>query len=72
MGQATDSIYKDKLDKALTHMTSALQLLDDAGAPANIGAHLDMAVCRLKDVMPQYLADVGQTSRTRVPGKRHA
>lgn len=34
--------------EAASLMTSALALLDEADAPADIGAHLDLAVCRLK------------------------
>jgi hypothetical protein len=33
-------------------MESALQLLDRAGAPAHIGAHLDLAICELQSAMP--------------------
>lgn len=32
-------------------MTTALQLLDSADAPADIAAHLDLAVHRLQEVM---------------------
>jgi hypothetical protein len=40
------------LREALTFMESALQLLDRAGAPAHIGAHLDLAICELQSAMP--------------------
>jgi hypothetical protein len=33
--------------RALSFMGSALEMLDKAGAPADIGAHLDMAMCTL-------------------------
>lgn len=36
-----------KLDEALALMGHALELLDQAEAPGEIGAHLDMAICRL-------------------------
>lgn len=39
------------LGEALTRMTTALQLLDSADAPADIAAHLDLAVHRLQEVM---------------------
>lgn len=39
------------LGDALTSMTTALQLLDSADAPADIAAHLDLAVHRLQEVM---------------------
>lgn len=53
MGQASFSMNEQKLEKALICMKSALQLLDDAQAPADIGAHLNLAICRLKDVLPE-------------------
>ena len=34
---------------ALGLMTKALKLLDDGGAPADVGAHLDMAMQRLNE-----------------------
>lgn len=36
------------LAEALGLMERALGLLDDAEAPAQIGAHLDMAICALR------------------------
>lgn len=51
MGQSSFSTNQEKLEKALICMQSALQLLDDANAPDDIGAHLDMAACRLKDAL---------------------
>lgn len=36
---------------ALAHMEAALHLLDDADSPADIGAHLDLAICRAKDCL---------------------
>jgi hypothetical protein len=38
----------DALREALQLMESALDLLDLAGAPAQIGAHLDLAICELR------------------------
>lgn len=32
-------------------MKAALDDLDQAGAPADIGAHLDMAICRLEELL---------------------
>ncbi len=42
-----------KYERALSLMGSALQLLDEADAPADVGAHLDLALCRLRDCMAQ-------------------
>lgn len=36
---------------AMANMKAALDLLDSAGAPADVGAHLDLAICRLEDVI---------------------
>lgn len=37
--------------KALALLEEALQVLDDADAPANVGAYLDMAICQLRDAL---------------------
>jgi hypothetical protein len=31
------------------NMETALEMLDEGGYPADIGAHLDMAICRLRE-----------------------
>lgn len=36
------------LSEALERMEEALQILDNLGAPADIGAHLDLALHRLR------------------------
>jgi hypothetical protein len=41
---------RDRLSQALNLMQEALQLLDKAKAPAHVGAHLDLAICRLQEV----------------------
>ena len=43
----------EALGGALSYMEAALKLLDKCDAPADIGAHLDMAICRLRDVLSQ-------------------
>lgn len=53
MGQASFSTDDERLEKALSCMQSALQLLDEADASAEIGAHLDLAICRLQDRLSQ-------------------
>ena len=45
------------LSRAHGHLASALQLLDDAAAPSDIGAHVDLALGRLS----QVLRAAGQT-----------
>lgn len=36
--------------QALLHMEEALRILDEAVAPSDIGAHLDLAMCRLRQI----------------------
>lgn len=57
MRETTDTMYEDKLDLALKHLSSALELLDDARAPGDIGAHVDLAISRLKDVAGRSSSD---------------
>ena len=33
--------------EAMVQLQKALQLLDESDAPADIGAHVDLAICRL-------------------------
>lgn len=40
-----------RLKEALDHMTEALEILDITGAPGNVGSHLDLAICRLEEVL---------------------
>lgn len=48
---ATDplTVGEDTLGRALGYMESALELLDAAGISAHIGAHLDLAICELRN-----------------------
>ncbi|HUG80149.1 MAG TPA: hypothetical protein VML01_00690 [Bryobacterales bacterium] len=41
------------LEKALAHMQVALEALDQAAAPADICAHLDLAICRLREAISE-------------------
>ena len=36
---------------ALAHMEQALQLLDGCKEALDVGGHLDLAICRLRDIM---------------------
>lgn len=45
------SSAESKLAEAMALMRQALQLLDAAQAPADIGAHLDLAIVRLGEAM---------------------
>ena len=41
---------------ALDHLESSLQLLDEADAPAEIGAHVDLAIHRLRAALESSAA----------------
>lgn len=47
-----------ELQSAMDNMQAALELLDEAGAPADVGAHLDLAICRIRDVIRRSSHDV--------------
>ena len=38
-------------EQALTLMRESLALLDEGSAPHDIGAHLDLAICRLEEAL---------------------
>jgi hypothetical protein len=39
--------------RAMELLASALQLLDESDTPADVGAHVDLAIVRLSEVMSQ-------------------
>jgi len=41
-------IRRNALSDAAEHLRAALELLDRAGAPAQIGAYVDLAACELE------------------------
>lgn len=52
----------ERLRTAMANMQVALQMLDDGAAPADIGAHLDLAICRLAELISET---AGQTDNAR-------
>lgn len=58
----------EQLAEALAHMESALQLLDDADASADIGAHLDLAIWRLRESMSTETSKAGGAGRPPMQG----
>jgi hypothetical protein len=50
MEPATSSA-EGNLEQALSYVQSALEILDSSQAPADIGAHLDLAMCRLQEFL---------------------
>lgn len=49
----------EQLRLALNHLKLALELLDEARAPAQIGAHVDLAINYLEDALPGKIANSG-------------
>lgn len=62
MGQATFSDRREALEKARSYMEVALELLDQSDAPADIGAHLDLALNRLQAVVESRERDSNSSS----------
>ena len=64
-GEVPGTCDQDVID-ALQHLEAALALLDGAGAPAQIGAHVDLAICQLRDAFAIELevADIAQADGT--------
>lgn len=52
-----------RLEKALSYMEAALEVLDEAGAPADIGAHLDLAISRLREVVGSTEREISRGSK---------
>lgn len=55
-----------KLEKALASMQEALALLDDADVAHDIGAYLDLAICRLTNEMSPP-AEIGGMNKIPLP-----
>lgn len=49
--QLSSSENGPSLAEAAALMKTALVLLDEAEAPPDIGAHLDLAICRLDEIL---------------------
>ena len=52
---------REGLQSALFQMERTLGLLDSCGAPADIGAHLDTALCKLRDHLQSLPPDTGDS-----------
>lgn len=53
---------QEMLRRALIFMEDALRLLDEADCPADVGAHLDLAIWRLRDCIPEVPPSTGSGS----------
>jgi hypothetical protein len=49
MGQSTRGSKEPDASDALALLEEALCMLDELGMPADIGAHVDLAICRLRE-----------------------
>ena len=58
LAELSSSIREEQLQKALEYMQAALEVLDDADAPADIGAHLEHAITRMRDIPRGSLPDL--------------
>ena len=47
------SANADMLNAALSHVILAIKVLDDCEAPADVAAHLDLAGCRITDLVKE-------------------
>lgn len=59
--EATVKSSHEMLAEAAAHLQSALDLLDRAGAPAQIGAHVDLAAHELHDELRRAMAAAPQS-----------
>lgn len=49
MGQSQVDASEPNADEALAHLEAALAILDDLDISADVGAYIDLAICRLRD-----------------------
>jgi hypothetical protein len=67
MGSDPVPIAQEVLCEALAFMQSALALLDRAGAPVHIGAHLDLAICELQSALERPAPPSSALGRRSLP-----
>jgi len=60
MGESVSDPKKVDMGAALALLEEALRVLDAIDAPAEIGAHVDLAICRLRDVVQSQNAGRSQ------------
>ena len=49
-------ILDERWRATITDLQSVLNVLDETGAPADIGAHIDLAICRLENALSDALS----------------
>lgn len=52
MVKNSDHARQQMLTDAFKHLQSAMDLLDGADAPGHIAAHIDLAACKLEELLP--------------------
>lgn len=69
-----DNSRQNLLASALFHLHSAIELLDLAGAPGQIAAHVDLAANQLEGLLPARMSgaftrvnEIGEGSKTVLP-----
>jgi hypothetical protein len=55
MGQALVQARDGDLLKVLALLGSALEILDAVDAAPNVGGHIDLAICRLREILQAEL-----------------
>ena len=58
MESGSSEAREQQLRNALSLMRNALRILDETQCSADVGAHLDLAICRLTDLLPRTGSDV--------------
>jgi hypothetical protein len=60
--------------EAMHHLTAALQLLDESDTPADVGAHVAVAIERLSEVVrqPDEVAERSESKMQRASGSASA
>jgi len=53
MGESEANSSEPQAARALEMLEEALAILDDTDMPSDIGAHVDLAICRLRDRLQQ-------------------
>jgi hypothetical protein len=68
MGDNASMTLKQNGPAALARMEQALELLDACDAPGEVGANLDLAICRLRELLQRRGASLAAMGPRRVAG----
>ena len=53
INDSSDTNWQDQYEKALKHMDLALSILDHTEGSIDVGVHLDLAICRLREALEE-------------------